>query len=163
MKIELKNIKHAEFASEETHCFEASVYIDGKRAGTVENDGRGGCNTYHPYQIEEAINAYAKTLPAKRWKLNDQEFDVHPDADTLISDLLVEHLYARDLKRALSKRVLFVGKDGALRETKAMPKDKLAGLLTHPDLPAKLDSNIILNFMPFTLALQTYRTAGAQA
>jgi len=163
MKIELKNIKHAEFASEETHCFQASVYIDGKRVGTVENDGRGGCNFYHPPKIEEAINAYAKTLPATKWKLNDQEIDLHQDADTLIGDLLTEHLHAKDLKRALSNRVLFVGKDGALRETKTMPKDRLAGLLTHPDLPAKLGSDIILNFMPFTLALQTYRTAGAQA
>lgn len=161
MKIELKNIKHAEFASEETNCFQASVYIDGKRAGTVENDGRGGCNTYHPYQIEEAINAYAETLPAKKMQVGDQEFDLQPDADILIGDLLVQHLLAKDLKRALSNRVLFVGKDGALRETKKMPKDLLAGLLTHPDLPAKLGSDIILNFMPFTLALQTYRTAGA--
>lgn len=48
MEITLKNIKHSEFASHETHCFEATVYIDGKRAFGVENDGQGGPNNYFP-------------------------------------------------------------------------------------------------------------------
>lgn len=41
MKVELKNIKIAKFASEETLCFEATIYIDGKRSGTVKNNGWG--------------------------------------------------------------------------------------------------------------------------
>ena len=40
----LKNIKHAEFASQETHCFEATIYLHGKPAIKVENDGRGGAD-----------------------------------------------------------------------------------------------------------------------
>ena len=40
MKIELKNVKYSDFASHETHCFEASVYIDGKRAGIVSKAAR---------------------------------------------------------------------------------------------------------------------------
>jgi hypothetical protein len=42
MKVELKNVKYSAFASQETHCFEATVYIDGKRVGTVSNEGYGG-------------------------------------------------------------------------------------------------------------------------
>ena len=41
-KIELKNLKTAEFASEETHCFEATVYLDGKRFCIASNQGHGG-------------------------------------------------------------------------------------------------------------------------
>ena len=33
--IELKNIKHSEFASEETHCYEATLYVDGVRWGRM--------------------------------------------------------------------------------------------------------------------------------
>lgn len=161
MNIELKNVKYAEFASQETHCFEASIYIDGKRAGTVNNDGRGGSNFYHPPKMEEAINAYAATLPATKWKLDDKELEIKQDADTVIGDLLVAYLYGRDLKRALSNRIIFVNKDGILKETKTFTKDRLAAILLTPDLPKRLGSDTILNFMPFSLALQTYRTTVA--
>ena len=42
MKLELKNIKHSEFASEETHCYQGTLYVDGKRTALVSNDGHGG-------------------------------------------------------------------------------------------------------------------------
>jgi hypothetical protein len=45
-KIELKNLKYAAFASEETSCFEATVYVDGKRFCIASNEGRGGCDSY---------------------------------------------------------------------------------------------------------------------
>jgi len=62
MKIELKNVKHSEFASRETDCFQASVYIDGKKAGTVGNDGQGGCNHYNPWKLADILSGNAKTL-----------------------------------------------------------------------------------------------------
>ena len=40
--LELKAIKHAEFASHETHCYEATVYFNKKTIGWVNNDGFGG-------------------------------------------------------------------------------------------------------------------------
>ena len=40
MKITLKNVKYSEFASQETYCFEATIYLDGKKAGQVRNDGQ---------------------------------------------------------------------------------------------------------------------------
>lgn len=50
MKITLKNFKHAAFASEETLCFEASVYIDGKKIAKANNDGKGGNTFIYPEQ-----------------------------------------------------------------------------------------------------------------
>jgi hypothetical protein len=44
MKLEMKNIKHSEFASHETYCYEGSVYLDGKPFALVGNDGHGGCD-----------------------------------------------------------------------------------------------------------------------
>jgi len=46
MDIQIKNLKIANFASDDTLCFQASLYLDGKRAGTVSNDGHGGPNAY---------------------------------------------------------------------------------------------------------------------
>lgn len=50
MKIEIRGIKYSGFASQETNCIEATVYIDGVRSGTVRNDGHGGCNYFHPHE-----------------------------------------------------------------------------------------------------------------
>lgn len=157
MKIELKNVKYSDFASHETHCFEASVYIDGKRAGIVSNDGQGGSNNYDSRALVEALKEHAKTLPKVRYE--GHEFE--QDADTLIGNLLMDHLYAKDLKRALSTRVLFVNKDGILKETKAFKKEDLANLLRSPTLTTRLESDKILNVMPFDVALSTYRSAVA--
>lgn len=45
-KIELKNLKTAEFASEETQCYEATVYVDGKAFCIASNQGHGGSDSY---------------------------------------------------------------------------------------------------------------------
>tara|TARA_Y100001958_G_C21051818_1_gene417710 strand:+ start:183 stop:818 length:636 start_codon:yes stop_codon:yes gene_type:complete len=47
-ELELKGFKHAQFASQETHCFEASVYFNGKKIGVVSNEGHGGCDDFTP-------------------------------------------------------------------------------------------------------------------
>jgi hypothetical protein len=43
MEITLKNLKVAQFRSEETLCYQADVCVDGKKVGTADNDGHGGC------------------------------------------------------------------------------------------------------------------------
>lgn len=39
MNITLKNLKISNFMSEETICFQATVLVDGKKAGIAQNDG----------------------------------------------------------------------------------------------------------------------------
>jgi hypothetical protein len=157
MKIEIKNVKYSQFASRETNFFEATVYIDGKRMGTVSNDGHGGPNNYDSRALVEALTEHTKTLPTRTWQLDGEALEVPPDIDTAIDDLLMAYLYARDLKRDLSKRVLFVDKDGILKQTRTMAKPELEATLRAPDLGQRLRSNRILNMMPFDVALTTYR------
>jgi len=166
MKIELKNVKHSEFASHETNCFEASVYIDGVRAGIVENDGQGGCNRYHPYELEIKINDYAKTLPPVVTSMKDphdssKTFTYDQDADAVIDDLLTAHLYSKDLKRALAKKILYVKDDGKIYETKSMPAIVLKVNLNQTRLQDILKAKTILNKLPFPEALSIYRAGGA--
>jgi len=42
MEITIKNLKVIKALSEETLCFTATVYVDGKKAGTASNRGFGG-------------------------------------------------------------------------------------------------------------------------
>ncbi len=45
-RVEIKNLKYAAFASQETSCFEATIYVDGKRFCTARNEGSGGPDAY---------------------------------------------------------------------------------------------------------------------
>jgi len=45
--IELRGIKRTAWASEETHCYQATLYVDGEKWGTVSNQGHGGCDDFH--------------------------------------------------------------------------------------------------------------------
>lgn len=49
MKVELKSIKVHKDMSEETTCFSADIFVDGRKAGYCKNNGRGGCTDYHSY------------------------------------------------------------------------------------------------------------------
>ena len=155
-KIELKNLKHSDFASQETYCFEASVYIDGKKAGTVSNQGCGGCHSYHPNTLYQLLKAEADKLPPHEWRLNEEVLTIQPDADTIISELVTEALTAKDLKSGMRRRILFVGDDGSVFETQAMNAVALATQLNRTDLFEKLKTKTILNLLPFPEALSIY-------
>ena len=140
MKIELKNIKYAAFASQETSCYEATIYIDGVRVGTVENNGHGGCDHIHPHAVEQRIN---------EWAAPD-------DAEIIFAKLLNLWLQERDLKRAMSRRILF-RRDGRLLETNAHSAAELKARLGQTDLAEKLRAEVILNLLPFADASAIYR------
>jgi len=166
MKIEIKNLKHSEFASHETNCFEASVYVDGKRIGVVSNDGQGGCNSYsHPRSTWAPIEDYAKTLPPRKYTMTQDgvptEVDLPIDMDTVIDGLVTDALYARDLKRQMLNRIMFIGEDGAMMETSRMDKGTMANWLSKPELMDKLKATKVLNLMPMADAIKLYRKQGA--
>ncbi|WP_458416146.1 hypothetical protein [Pseudomonas aeruginosa] len=66
-RITLKNLKVADFASEETLCFTATVLFDGKPVATASNDGHGGSTRLLALEgqrdrLSEA-EAFAASLP----------------------------------------------------------------------------------------------------
>jgi hypothetical protein len=155
-KIQLKNLKHSDFASQETYCFEASVYIDGKKAGTVSNQGCGGSHSYHPNTLYQLLKAEADKLPPHEWRLNEEVLTIQPDADTIISELVTEALAIKDLKSGMRRRILFIGENGEVFETQAMTAAALAVQLVRADLYEKLKTKTILNLLPFPEALSIY-------
>ncbi len=164
MQIELRKVQYAEFASEETNCFSADVYIDGKKAGTAHNDGHGGETFIDPPALRQKLDAYGATLPRVVSKeLRDEKdptgfFTYQQNGESLIDDLLVAYLMERDVKRAMAKRVLFTmpGKAG-IYQTKPMKKDDLARVLADPALATKLKAEKVLNLLPLPEAVALYR------
>lgn len=65
VKIELKNVKINQSFSEETLCFTAKFYVNGKKAGSVSNAGHGGaCDVdFDDPMVEKQVVDYINSLP----------------------------------------------------------------------------------------------------
>ena len=107
-RVELRNVKHSALASQETEFFTATVYIDGQKAGTVQNDGQGGSNLYHPWAVQDRLEEIAKTMPDLE-PING--VTLRPDADTLIGDILNAYLDAKRFNRLMKNKTVFRLKD----------------------------------------------------
>lgn len=119
-KIEVRNLKHAAFASEETHCFEATVYVDGKKFCRASNEGRGGADLYEPLKREqggtkklhERIEQIGQRLP--QTDLSDiglegmSDYDGRTRFEIAVGHAVNNALIARDIKRDFRRKVLFV-------------------------------------------------------
>lgn len=154
MKIELKSIKYAAFASQETSCYNANLYVDGKKIGTVANEGHGGCDSFHgDWETFKKADEWCKAnLP--KWSLNDDEEATHEtDLEMHCGNLLETFLVTRDVKRALKTKVLFRKPEGGIYEMKhhGHVEQAVASILkTNP----KAD---VLNNMPIEEAVAIYR------
>ncbi len=145
MNITLKNFKHAAFASQETYCFEATVYIDGKKAGTASNDGHGGCTFVH---LTEAF----RHLDTPE---NDIEGKVDAECHKLVCAKQDKSIISR-VKRDLSKDLLFKRKDTPAGQCRV-----IKGIVGTPAYEARLAAlkadptvEVIFNIVPLEQAVK---------
>ena len=123
-RITLKNLKHAQFASLETHCFNATIYLDGERAFKASNEGSGGPNEYFPYhgQHEHDFNDHYRFVSdaAVDWvKENDLDFyervkdddDDWASLDFVITHVINEHLLLKHMRDVMKRKVVFFDRD----------------------------------------------------
>jgi len=157
MKIELKSIKHSKFASEETQCYEASLYVDGKKIGVVKNDGHGGSDYFYGDNAAfKAANAWAKTLPVEVVDLgNGKTFDLEQDVEMICHKILEAHLTSKELKTLLRRNVMF--KDGESRLSVCRWTNTPKVGQQHFDHVQEAHPNaVILNTIAFDSALEIY-------
>ena len=166
MKIELKGIKHYPSMSEETNCYEASLYVDGVKIGTVSNRGTGGCDDFYGDRAAfAAADEWCKTnLPPYTLDVGGESHSGPTDLEMHCAHLLEEHSFTKDLKAAMKKSALFTLPDEsglfrtgykAQRGQKQKAPDE--ALFTH--VRQKHQGAIILNCLPICEALAIYRQA----
>lgn len=155
MKIELKAFKHSEFASQETNCFEANIYIDGKKAGWAENSGRGGMTNIQPRACYETLKQMTDTLPIKIVDYNGEKLELDNSPDTFIDELVIFALHEKDLKKAMKSKILYLRKD-QLFETNRLTASEMSFSLKQAGLKEKLNADEVLNLMPLAQALHLY-------
>ena len=166
-RITLAKFKVAKFASEETLCFEAEVYFDGKLIGRAFNDGHGGQTSVHAVrggasnEVYQAAEAYAKSLGpvvVKPTIADREEFSYEMTLDHVVDDLANDAMLRKDveasLRRSFKKKCVYI-KDGELWNAK--PKN--AALMNEAFCALVKKTNptaVILNTLPFAEAVDAY-------
>jgi len=153
MKLELKNISYYERGSEETPCYDATVYINGKKAIDVSNNGQGGCDRQYPiepftYKDIEKVNNY----------LAEKSGDDFEPLDTWCQRELFINQDKKLLKRTMKKNIMvFVNKEDIANGRYYLFKiqNNVMSLMAY--IKDKYPQSIILNDMSFDEALKTFR------
>tara|TARA_R100001129_G_C5247577_1_gene227382 strand:+ start:110 stop:628 length:519 start_codon:yes stop_codon:yes gene_type:complete len=106
--IELKNIKHSEFASEETHCYEASVYFNGKKIGVVSNHGHGASDDFDgDYKIWRELEVRMKSdHPQYHLEWDDSWNDM--SMEIWCGEQVNRFLSHKDFKKYMKSKVVFI-------------------------------------------------------
>lgn len=161
MNITIKNLKVCKFASEETMCFEAMVYVDGKKAFTASNGGTGGCNNYHQipdgkggysgHDLIDQAHAWTKTLPPLKSTYGDLKMDLDLYIDGLIQAIEDE----KQLDKLLKKGA-FIKPDGNVYTIKGAPSADDRKYLSD-----KFPGTIFLTDLSRTDAMAAMKKAGA--
>jgi hypothetical protein len=100
MNLTLSKVKIHPDISDETNCFSATINLDGKVVGTVQNDGHGGCHMYYwnDHNAGKQIEAWAEQQP--------MEFEFEK-LDQIINKLLYRQENIRWLTRNTKSKTLF--------------------------------------------------------
>ena len=160
--LEVKNISHYERGSEETPCYNATVYINGKKAIEISNDGRGGCDMQHQYDgFEHGIVQQANEWCKKKFGQRSFTFQSNDGEEVCTYDITLEQ-YCHDelykwldtklLKKDLKKQWLFV-EDGHLMGYKRKGTDEEFKQFFEKNHP----NEKCLNFLPFDDALKMFK------
>ena len=164
-KLELKNISYYARGSEETPCYNATVYVNGFKAIEVSNDGHGGCDRQHTYpqfmekwdgeNVLRTLNEYCvKTFGSEKYEWGEVDIDFE-------SWCQKEMFIAQDkklLKRTMKKNVMFFEtKEDISKGRYYLYKiqNNVMGLIAY--IKDKYPQSIILNDMSFDKALKTFR------
>jgi hypothetical protein len=174
-EIVLKGIKHSAFASEETHCYEATLWVDGVKWGTVGNSGHGGCDNFHGFggktwedirALEERIKATVPKIDCSYMYGADVPAGTHlmdSSLEIICGDLVNAFLTSKELKSALGRYLLFTSEERkGIFEIPLRQKGKLFPAEQVADVVRKKrpEANF-LNLMPFEEALAIWRAEAA--
>jgi hypothetical protein len=155
MKIELKSLKINKSFSEETICFTADIYANGKKVGYAKNDGHGGCTDYHHYEktrdLLKEVEEHCKTLPPQSYVYNGETKEYDTTLEHVIDNLVTDK-FNSDEAKAVERKLLKkcethicwgVPNSGNYHMIGFKGSPKLADMLRNP-IHQKLVSNLYL-------------------
>ena len=162
MKLELKNIKHSEFASHETFCYEANLYVNGKPFAHVSNDGQGSADYLYRddrFLDGEAWNkchALVKIHCADKFRWTMGDGWIEGSIETACHELMTDYLIRKDLNKALKEPCYLDGNQiVSYNVSSKRPNifDQLRRQLKKPEL-------VFLNELPKDEAFKMFKEVG---
>lgn len=159
MKIELKHIHVQEWNSDETICYFASLYVDGRKIGRVSNAGDGSADRFDGDHAAyaEADRWVAENMPP--WDVNGQEIPASIE-DVCLSQV-VAHQDAMFLKSKMESSILVHRPNKGGVHAYAVPRRTPLGEPVFDAVRSLIgeDNITILNTVPLTEAVALYRGA----
>jgi hypothetical protein len=118
-RVEIKKVKT--FRGMEGYGLNADIHINGVKCMFVIDEGNGGEFRYETNRdpkkqhiIDENIRIledYIKSLPAKKMKMGDSEFEIDMDMDIYIDDVLMEQETMKRLNKLQKNSIVFGRKE----------------------------------------------------
>jgi len=159
-RITLKNFSSMESLSEETLCFTATVFVDGKLLAAASNHGHGGSTSIGPtiggpdfneIRIIEAL--FAATLPSVMF----EGFELKGSLESVVDDIANRMHFEKGVKSELRSKVL--AQDPATKKLYMWSRkhkgqnvtDRLYALIAE-----KNPAYIVLNKLPISEAADLY-------
>ena len=152
-KLELKNIKYFESGSKETPCYNADIFINGKKAIHVSNHGYGACDSQYVYPSFGLTQNGLKEFEQYLAKLQDDDFE---PIDSWCHDRLYEYLDQKKLKRDMKTKYICV--DKVKNELYAYAKKGHSDVAFQKHMEKNHPNDTCLNFLEFDLAFKFYRS-----
>ena len=162
-KLELKNISYYKQGSEETPCYNATVYVNGKKAVEVSNEGRGGSDRQFAYpqfmeewdshmgNLLQTLDQYCiKTFGTKKYEWGEVEIDL----EHWCQDRLYDHLEQKKLKTDMRTKYICV--DKVKNELYAYKKRGVSDVQFQNHMKKNHSQDVCLNFLEFDLAWKLY-------
>ena len=117
MEAELRKVKIYQGMSRETTAFNAELWLDGKLAAHVENDGHGGNNflryvdqMHGKSPFREAFDAWVEAMPpvpVDEWAKERDFGPMKMDAELWVGLEVERHLEEQQYKRKCARNTLF--------------------------------------------------------
>lgn len=161
-RVELKGLKRTD--GPEGNGFEANVYIDGKLAGELYDEGWGGelqATDAHGVEPGSLIRRLSELAAMAR--PTEPVFGIgetmQPDWEAFACRCVDFAFQYRELDKALKSKALWVNKNNELVESPPLPADEVARLERDPDYARRncpSPSGIILNILPLQEARRLF-------
>ena len=150
-KLELKNIKYFASMSEETPCYKADIFINGKKAINVSNHGHGACDDIYAYPSFGLTQNGLKEFEQYLAKLQDDDFE---PIDSWCHDRLYEYLDQKKLNRDMKTKFICV--DKVKNELYAYAKKGHSDLAFQNHMDKNHPNDTCLNFLVFEKAWKLF-------
>ncbi len=151
-KLELKNIKYFASMSEETPCYKADIFINGKKAINVSNHGHGACDEIYAYPSFGLTQNGLKEFEQYLAKLQEDDFE---PIDSWCHDRLYEYLDQKKIKRDMKTKFICINKN--TNELFAYEKNTgISDSAFQDHLDKNHPSSMCLNFLPFDQAWKLF-------